>query len=357
VRIAAVHPDRSVREALKRTLATRARTELIWVAANEPEAKLLFQQQPPDLLLLDVAFSGASAAWVKQLTAADDCSVLMLADDPDRAVGSVYEALGAGALGVSYPPNISPEGELTGTSALLVKLDRVGSLVRLRGARVHTLVEASVPYSDSVTTQARAYIANPVTVTRVLGPRMIALGASTGGPNALLQVLCALNTSAPVLIVQHIEGEFVEGLAHWLGKQTQRTVCLAKRGEVPQPNTVYLADGQGHLVYLPNGQLTYLAANHIDLHVPSVDMLFQSLADNAVPGAAALLTGMGADGAQGLLKMRQRGWFTIAQDESSSAVFGMPRAAMQLGAATRMVELPIIGETLVQQLNKNIGKG
>jgi two-component system, chemotaxis family, response regulator WspF len=329
VRIAVAHPERAAREAMKRALAARANTQLLWVAGSDVELERSCAQMAPDLLLLDVTLSGNNGALVKKLVNNDVCAVLMLADDPDRAVASVYEALANGALAVAYPPSITVDGELSGATQLLARLDRIASLVRARGQTVLSATH----------------------MTRANG-KIFALGASTGGPSALAKVISDLPQAlpVPVLIVQHIEGEFIAGLAEWLAKTTKREVVLAKRGDLPQPGRIYLADGAGHLVYLPSGQLTYLQGNAQDLHVPSVDMLFNSLAENAVPGASALLTGMGADGASGLLKMRQRGWFTIAQDEASSAVFGMPRAAVQLGAATRIIELSGIGTALAQQL-------
>ena len=335
MRIAAAHPDRAVREALRRVLQTKLRTELLWIAASESEIYQQIQRSPPDLLLLDVALSGPRAAVVKALVDAETCSVLMLADDPDKAVASVYEALGHGALAVAYPPNVTVDGEISGANQLFARIDRFSSLVRR-----HSSAQA-MPVASPQGMFGRMELG-----------KIVAIGASTGGPSALANVLADLPKplQIPVLMVQHIEAEFIDGLAQWLGKQTGCDVVLAKRGDVPRAGKVYLADGNGHLVYLPSGQLTYLSGNSTDLHVPSVDMLFNSLAENAGVGAAALLTGMGADGASGLLKLRQRGWFTIAQDESSSAVFGMPRAAIQLGAASRIVSLSEIGSTLAQNL-------
>lgn len=334
MRIAAAHPDRAVREALRRALQAKLRTELLWIAAAESEIAHQCQRARPDLLLLDVTLCGPRAMLVKTLVEAETCAVLMLADDPDKAVASVYEALGHGALAVAYPPSVTVDGELSGASQLFARIDRFSALVRR-----HASTQETEPSSGLFGGRLE------------LG-KIVAIGASTGGPSALANVLADLPKplQIPVLMVQHIEAEFIDGLAQWLSKQTGCDVVLAKRGDVPRAGKVYLADGNGHLVYLPSGQLTYLSGNSTDLHVPSVDMLFNSLAENAGVGAAALLTGMGADGAAGLLKLRQRGWFTIAQDESSSAVFGMPRAAIQLGAASRIVSLSEIGSTLAQNL-------
>jgi two-component system, chemotaxis family, response regulator WspF len=345
VRIALAHPERSAREALKRALAARANTVVIWTANSEEEIAPMCAKMPPDLLLLDVRLAGQSAVRVKHLVSGDVCAVVMLADDPDSAVAGVYEALGHGALAVAYPPSLSENDDVAGAGQLLNRIDRIAPLIRPRGSAAPSNASGAEAAGRSLSASADA----PRGAAAMSG-KIIALGASTGGPSALARVLNDLPQplNAAVLIVQHIEGEFIDGLAQWLGKQTGLAVSLAQRGETPRAGRVYVADGAGHLVYLPSGQLTYLAGSRSDLHVPSVDMLFNSLAENASAGGAALLTGMGSDGAVGLLKLRQRSWFTIAQDEASCAVFGMPRAAVQLGAASRILELSGIGAALAQ---------
>ncbi len=330
MRYGIAHREARVREAIKRTLAMRAKTECAWSVSLAEDVLPSVQRDNVELLLLDVEFAGKAAECVQAVRKNPDVAVFLLANDPDAAMDTVYEALAYGALAVVYPPRVSPSGELSQASQLLSKLDRFASLLKVAPG-VQT-----VPL---------------VTAASVRG-KMLALGASTGGPQALLKVLRGLPVpfSVPVLLVQHIEGEFVEGLASWLAKQSGHEVVLAQRGDVPRAGRVYVADGAGHLVLLPNGQLTYLSAHASDVHVPSVDMLFKSLSENCPAGVAALLTGMGEDGAQGLLKMKQKGWITLAQDQNSSAVFGMPRAAIQLGAAVRIVDIDGMSHALQRAL-------
>jgi two-component system chemotaxis response regulator CheB len=169
---------------------------------------------------------------------------------------------------------------------------------------------------------------------------VVVIGASTGGPEALTVLLSGLRgLSAPLLVVQHIAEEFVAGLASSLSQRAGLPVEVATHGSMPISGTVHLAPGGTHLRMSASGRLL-LEPEPATLHRPSVDELFASVA--AAAGSAAvgvLLTGMGADGAQGLRRLRDGGAWTIAQDGPSSAVNGMPAAAVALGAAVEVLPL------------------
>jgi two-component system chemotaxis response regulator CheB len=165
---------------------------------------------------------------------------------------------------------------------------------------------------------------------------VVALGASTGGPSALATVLSALHgLRAPVLVVQHLHPDFTAGLIGWMSRASALPVKAAEHGELALPGHVYLAPGELHLRLGAGGRLE-LVASPVTVHRPSADQLFESVAARAGrSGVGVLLTGMGEDGARGLLEMHRAGARTFAQDEASSAVFGMPRAALRLGAVSR----------------------
>lgn len=323
MRVAIAHPDRLVREALRRTLAGGS-LKLIWSAADRSELARFGRRDPAELLLLDASMVGPAAEALREQPSA--CLVLA----SDDSTPGVFEALSAGALGHLPPPRLEADGELSGAARLLGRIQRLQALV-LKPAAV-----APVPPPREVRGEC------PI----------VALGASTGGPQALANVLAGLPQGLPaaVLIVQHIDGEFSAGLCEWLGGHSMLPVQLAQRGDLLQPGRVYVGANLGHLVLLPSQQLGYRAAQPDDLHVPAIDMLFASLAEHASGGAAALLSGMGSDGARGLLRLRQAGWHTIAQDQTSSAVFGMPRAAQELGAAVQILPLAAIGSALARAL-------
>jgi two-component system response regulator WspF len=328
MKLATAHSDRLVREALRRTLA-RSDHELMWQAADRSSLERECRRTPPALLLVELDLLGPKAEQLPALLA-QGVSVIALASS--QAAGDGYEALGLGALGLIEPPRLDDSGELIGGQRTLARIQRLASLVG--GA------PSAMPAGPAPTGSRQV--------------PLLALGASTGGPLALARVLASLpaDLEAAVLIVQHIESEFTSGLAEWLGSQSTLPVAVAERGDSPRAGRVYLAGSGGHLVLLPSSQFGRQPARASELHVPSVDALFNSLALHAAPGAAALLTGMGSDGVMGLGELRRRGWQTFAQDERSSVVYGMPRAAVEAGAAMHSLDLAAIGPAMVRHLAK-----
>lgn len=180
---------------------------------------------------------------------------------------------------------------------------------------------------------------------------IVAIGASTGGPRAVADVLRALpvDMTAATLIVQHVSTAFVRGFADWLGAETGRRVDLARAGQVVAAGDVLVAGEERHMVLGANGAIEYRDEPRALLHCPAIDELFASLAHYARPGVAVLLTGMGRDGAQGMMQLRSAGWHTIAQDEKSSVVWGMPGAAHKLGAAVETLALDRIAPAILAQ--------
>lgn len=184
---------------------------------------------------------------------------------------------------------------------------------------------------------------------------VVGIGTSLGGPQALSVILSQLSPQfpIPIFIVQHIAIGFTEGLASWLQKFTQIPVKIPKNGDDARPGVIYVAPEKCHMEILKGNKI------HLDYTVtkdiqPSVDRLFASLAANYGPkSVGVILTGMGRDGARELLTMKQKGAFTIAQDQESCIMFGMPREAIALGAAKKIVPLGQIAEVL----NKLVGIG
>jgi two-component system chemotaxis response regulator CheB len=184
-----------------------------------------------------------------------------------------------------------------------------------------------------------------------LGPRgvsLIAVGASTGGPPCIRQVLANLHAkSPPALVVQHMPPEFMSGFVSWLGPLLPVPVVEAEHFQPLLPGRIYVAPGGRHLTLAPKQTLVITDGPAVSYQRPSVDVLFNSVAEHAEGVAAGvLLTGMGEDGAQGLLGMRRRGHVTVAQDEASSLIFGMPGSAIALGAAAHVASPTAIAEAL-----------
>jgi two-component system chemotaxis response regulator CheB len=176
-------------------------------------------------------------------------------------------------------------------------------------------------------------------------PAMIAVGASTGGPQAVSSLLSSLKAPfpLPITLVQHIETGFDKGYADWLSDQTGHRVILAKPGEEPRPGTVYVAPTDLHLIFSDSGFVLDDGLK-VQNQKPSVDVLFRSAAERYGSHALGiLLTGMGSDGAEGCAAIQAKKGFTVVQDEASSLIFGMPRAAIARGAASLVLSLEKIG--------------
>ncbi|MBI4805642.1 MAG: chemotaxis protein CheB [Desulfovibrio sp.] len=185
---------------------------------------------------------------------------------------------------------------------------------------------------------------------------VLAIGASTGGPTAVAELLAALpdTLSAAVLVVQHLDLSFSKNLADMLGSQASLPVSLAESGDRLKPGKVFVAKGGDHMVLSSVNTLEYRREPADNPYRPSIDALFESLAKAGLPpGVAVLLTGMGNDGAHGLLTLKKAGWFTIAQDQSTSAVYGMPKAARELGAADLILPLSAIASQAAKHLPRH----
>ncbi|MFP5223589.1 MAG: CheB methylesterase domain-containing protein [Acidobacteriota bacterium] len=184
-------------------------------------------------------------------------------------------------------------------------------------------------------------------------PPVLAIGASTGGPTAVARVLSDLAADFPgaVIVAQHLDDSFSDNLTGWLATQTSLPVALARDDDRLEPGRVYVARADAHLVVSRTNTLVYDRGSVKTPYRPSIDVLFESLANSRLrPGVAVLLTGMGDDGARGLLALRRAGWFTIAQDQATSVIYGMPKAARDMGAADLILPLHTIAALAAKHL-------
>jgi two-component system response regulator WspF len=330
MRIAIAHASRLGARAVTMALAQDPAHHLTWTVHSGADALRKVEQERPDLLLLDVAVSNPSCLEVTRLIMdGAPLSIILLADRPEDHTFRVYEAMSLGALDVVTCPSFTQQGALHGEAQLFTKLRTVQRLSGLAGNAL-PLGHGRAPHATG---------------------KLIAIGASTGGPQAIFDILAGLdpNQRASIVLVQHVESEFSPGFASWLQQGTKLKVVLAKAGMRPDIGTALLAATNDHLVMTANGSFTYTSHPQEVPYRPSVDALFRSLAEHwAEPGVAVLLTGMGRDGAEGMKRLRQRSWHTIAQDERTSVVFGMPKAAIELGAAEQVLPLPEIAGAIAR---------
>ncbi|MFN7974057.1 MAG: chemotaxis protein CheB [Acidobacteriota bacterium] len=313
-------------EALRRAVTEGTRHSVVWVARDGIEAETRCSEERVDLLLLDVDVGGIDAVELtRRIVKAGQAAILLLTPGKDAAVGRIFEAMGLGALDAVAAPTLDTDGAL-----------RNEVTFRARLATVEKLIAPSPSTS----------VAHGPAVAAL--PPLVAIGASTGGPQALAAILSKLprDLEAAVVVVQHIDRTFADGLASWLCERTSFPVALARHGDRPEKARALLAHTEHHMVLASDRTLAYTAEPASLVHRPSVDVFFGSLAPLDTPGLAVLLTGMGRDGADGLLRLRRAGWATICQDPREAVVEGMPRAGVELGAAAEVLTLPAIAASI-----------
>ncbi len=329
MRIAIVNDMRAASEALRRVVEGLPGHEVAWMAVNGVEAVAKAKQDRPDLILMDLLMphlDGAEAT--RQIMAVAPCAILVVTATVSGNMPLVYEAMGHGALDAVDTPSLGSAGEMSGGQPLAEKIGIVAKLVGSSAAAVKQ-------------TSPKAAL-----------PRLLVLGASTGGPKALCDLLLPLphDWNVATVVVQHVDVTFAAGLATWLADRTGKPVRVASPGNVPKAGEVLIAGTNDHLVLTPARTLDYRPEPRQIFFRPSVDVFFESVAASwPQPGTAVVLTGMGRDGASGLLALRHKGWHTIAQDEATSIVWSMPKAAIEAGAVSEVLAIDRIPAAIIGQ--------
>jgi len=341
IRVLMVEDSATVRGRLTDILATDPDFELVGTAGDGKTAIELCEALRPNVLTMDMMLPVMSGlAATEYIMAHSPAPILIVSSSVNRGeLFKTYEALAAGAVDVLEKPS----GDATDdawerrflSTLKLVSRIRVITHPRARLARLARAI--STPAASAAVRGDEGY-------------EVVAVGASTGGPRAIIDVLHALppRFPLPVLLVLHIHELFASAFAEWLDGQTSLRAAYAREGDLVEAHAgrIVIAPPERHLA-VRNGRLRLTDDPERHSCRPSVDVLFESVAREYGPTAAAvLLTGMGRDGASGLLDIRRAGGFTIAQDEATSVVYGMPREAALIGAAEQVLPVHEIGSAI-----------
>ncbi len=353
IRVLVVEDSLTVRKQLCDVIASDPEMELVAEAEDGKSAIALCQQHRPDVLAMDMMLPVMSGlAATEFIMAHCPTPILVVSASVNRGeLFKTYEALAAGAVDVlEKPRGDEPDGQWEQQFLAALKLvSRIRVITHPR-ARLGTMGRLPVLAEPGAT--------QPVAPRRNF--QVVAIGASTGGPGAIVDILRSLGNGfdLPVLLVLHIGETFGAAFAEWLDGQTPRRVTTAQDGEA-------VAAAAGRVVMAPPGRHLMVQEGRLRLTSeperhscrPSVDVLFESVAQAYGPQAVGcLLTGMGRDGATGLRDMRTAGGLTLAQDEATSVVYGMPREAALLGAVEHVLPLGEIGPFL-SALGSGNGRG
>jgi two-component system chemotaxis response regulator CheB len=326
VRVVAAEDSLVQRAHLIRVLKADGDMSVVGQASDAREAVAAVIRLHPDVVTMDLQLPGDGVAAIERIMTESPVPILVLFPVSMTSDPAVQRALAAGAAAAEPKPQ-----RWTADAEVRLRA-RVRGLGRT--PRQASRPSASGPASGN-------HLPHPGTV--------VALAASTGGPAAILRVLSGLaDLRAPILLVQHIHDDFIGGFVSSTGRVSPLPVRAARDGEPLLPGVVYVAPS-GHHLRMDARRKVSLTSGPAGLHRPSADELFRSVAAHAGHrGIGVLLTGMGVDGARGLLELRRAGGHTIAQDEASSVIYGMPAAAAKLNAAIEILPLEAIGAAVLR---------
>ncbi len=329
VRVLIVDDSALVRQLLTDILSADAGIEVVGTAADPYIAREKIKQLSPDVLTLDVEMPRMDGLkFLENLMRLRPMPVVMVSSLTQKGAEITFQALALGAVDFVAKPTLGVASGLEDNARELV--EKVKSAARSRPRVTQAVVVERAP--------------RPAALRFETTDRLIAIGASTGGTEAIRAVLESLSAdTAGIVIAQHIPEAFSRPFAARLNNHSALSVCEAEDGQEIRPGHAYVAPGDDHLEVRRSGA-RWICRTHkgepVNRHRPSVDVLFDSVAQSCGTNACGiLLTGMGDDGARGLKHLYDEGCFTLAQDESSSVVWGMPGAAFKLGAVCQLVPL------------------
>ena len=341
IRVLVVDDSAVLRQSTKFILESDPRLKVVGEAKNGEEAVALVRHLKPDVITMDVRMprmGGLDA--IRHIMAENPTPIVVVSSvNRNQETDLSSQARKLGAVCVLRRPGRASSLEYQAFTTRLIEQVKLMSEVKVIAQR-----------RTRETTSPKSKISQPVVQSaRALKTQVIAIGSSTGGPAALHRVLSALPSdfSLPILIVQHISFGFVDGLVGWLDAACKLRVKVAEQRERIRPGCVYIAPDEHHL-QVGFGRIRLSQGEPVKGHRPSATVLFESVAGAYGPAAMALiLTGMGADGARGMRTLRDAGATTIAQDEASCVVFGMPKEAIGLGGVLHVVPLEKMARTMV----------
>jgi two-component system chemotaxis response regulator CheB len=336
IRVLIVDDSRMIRDILTGILKEQPDIHVVGAAADAYEARDMIRDLKPDVITLDVEMPKMNGLeFLDKLMRARPTPVVMISSATERGSEVTFRALELGAVDFVTKPKL---GEETPEDYGQVIADKI------RAARSARLKQPRRADPNDTATLAAVQPKKPVPRGVKTTERLIAVGASTGGTEAIRELLVGMPQDCPgIVIVQHMPENFTRMFAERLNGLCSITVKEAEHNDPILPGHAYIAPGGKHLwVKRDEGQLLCKLSTEapMNLHRPSVDFLFMSVAKFVGADAVGvILTGMGKDGAKGMLEMRGKGAWNIAQDEASSVIFGMPREAIELGAVDEVASL------------------
>jgi two-component system, chemotaxis family, protein-glutamate methylesterase/glutaminase len=351
LRVLIVDDSASVRQILASILSEDPEIEVMATASDPFAAARRLQNELPDVILLDIEMPRMDGiTFLRKIMAQHPIPVIICSSLTEDGSDLMFQAFEAGAVDIVPKPRIDTRQALLESSSRLREAVKSAARARVRPRAERRLIEKKLT--------ADVIIPPPVVgKSRPTTERIVCIGASTGGTEALNDVLEVLPANCPgILIVQHMPQGFTAAFARRLDSVCAMKVKEAEDGEPVQPGHAYIARGARHMLLQRTGTRYHIAIKDgppVSRHRPSVDVLFRSAARSAGSNAmGVIMTGMGDDGARGMFEMKQAGAYTVAQDEATSVVFGMPKEAIARGGVDRVVPLEQIAREILMAQQK-----
>ncbi|MBK6636284.1 MAG: chemotaxis response regulator protein-glutamate methylesterase [Rhodocyclaceae bacterium] len=351
IRVLVVDDSALMRALLTQIINDAPDIEVVGSAPDPIAAREMIKVLNPDVLTLDVEMPKMDGLeFLDRIMRLRPMPVIMISAMTERGSEVTLKALELGAVDFVAKPRAESISLMHSYAEEICDKIRAAKGARLKGTPARTLAAAVAAPAHKAGTSAGFS-------QRLLNDTIIAIGASTGGTEAIKDVLVALPADMPpIVMTQHMPETFTPSFAKRLDTLSALTVIEAQGGERLQPGHAYLAPGHSHMVIrrTAGGYVTELNQNEpVNRHRPSVDVLFWSVAEQAKgPVIGVILTGMGKDGAQGLLSLRNGGAHTIGQDQASCVVYGMPREAALVGAVAEVASLDGVSNAILNQLRR-----
>ncbi len=348
VRVLIVDDSAVVRQALTEILSSDPEIEVIGTAPDPLIAQNKIKQQRPDVITLDVEMPRMDGlSFLRQIMAESPIPVVMCSSLTEKGAEISMKALQYGAVEIINKPKMGARKFLEESRVLIC--DAVKAAARVRVRRLSSLVNIPEPKLTADVILNRSRVVETINTTQ----KVVAVGASTGGTEALRIFLQSMPYNAPgIVIVQHMPQQFTAAFARRLDGDCQITVKEAKNDDSVLPGHALIAPGNMHVLLKRSGTRYYVQVKDGPLvcrHRPSVDVLFRSAARYAGANAiGVIMTGMGDDGARGMLEMKEAGARNLAQDEESCIVFGMPQEAIKLGGVDKVVPLAKLSDEVLR---------
>ena len=351
IKVMIVDDSALVRQVISQALMADAGIEVIGTAADPIFALQKMNAQWPDVLVIDIEMPRMDGiTFLKKVMAERPTPVVVCSSLAEKGAQASFEALSAGAVSIITKPKVGLKNFLEDASSDIVQAVRSAARANMRAIRTTTTPATFSGFRPKLTADVMLSSANNAALVKTT-EQIIAIGTSTGGTQALEIVLSKLPATAlGIVVVQHMPEKFTAMFAERLNNLCQIEVREAKNGDRVMPGRALIAPGGRHMMLKRNGAqyvVEVVDGPLVNRHKPSVDVLFRSVAKFAGANALGIImTGMGDDGARGMKEMHATGARTIAQDEASCVVFGMPKEAIKLGAVDQVMALEQIPQAI-----------